>query len=190
MFFIRKPTQSQIERFLEASRNSSFSYTYVGSTQKEAPESYTVDHNRLHIGNGEVDWEKAKRSIHNWKMFEIPWVELCWPNTPVQKDQTVAILIRHFGFFSLNSARIVYVIDEPSHYGFAYGTLADHGESGEERFSVEIDRVTGEVWYDLFAFSRPNHFLAKLGYPLMRVLQKRFAIDSKTAMLRAMETIG
>jgi len=64
-------------------------------------------------------------------------------------------------------------------------TLAEHAESGEERFSVEFHHATGEVWYDLFAFSRPNHFLARLGYPLSRMLQRRFAEDSKRAMLRA-----
>jgi len=103
----------------------------------------------------------------------------------------VAILIRHFGFYSLNAAQIVYVIDEPQQFGFAYayGTLAEHGESGEERFSVDFDDETGEVSYDLFAFSKPNHFLAKLGYPLVRNLQKQFAEDSKAAMLRAISMI-
>jgi uncharacterized protein (UPF0548 family) len=85
----------------------------------------------------------------------------------------------------LNAARIVYVIDEPDQFGFAYGTLAEHGESGEERFSVEFDRKTGDVTYDLYAFSRPNHILAKIGYPFSRMLQKRFAAESKLAMLRS-----
>jgi uncharacterized protein (UPF0548 family) len=82
----------------------------------------------------------------------------------------------------------VYLVDSRSEvhrFGFAYGTLADHGEIGEERFTVEYDEVTGEVWYDLFAFSRPGPLLAKIGYPLGRYLQKSFAIDSKTAMLTA-----
>ena len=43
----------------------------------------------------------------------------------------------------------------------------------------------GDVVYDLYAFSRPNHLLAHLGYPLTRMLQKQFAEDSKQAMFRA-----
>jgi uncharacterized protein (UPF0548 family) len=70
-------------------------------------------------------------------------------------------------------------------FGFAYGTLAEHAESGEERFTVEWDRDEDTVWYDILAFSRPRNSLARLGYPLSRLLQKRFAKDSKAAMLEA-----
>jgi uncharacterized protein (UPF0548 family) len=41
------------------------------------------------------------------------------------------------------------------------------------------------VFYDLYAFSRPNQLLAKLGYPLARHLQHRFARDSLQAMVLA-----
>ena len=44
--------------------------------------------------------------------------------------------------------RVVYVIDEPSRRGFAYGTLPGHPESGEEAFIVEIDE-TDEVWFSV-----------------------------------------
>ena len=147
--------------------------------------SFNVDHNRIRIGHGDDEWEKAKEAVRDWKMFDMQWVSLCRPDTPIEEDKTVAVLIRHFGFYSLNAARIVYVIDKWDRFGFAYGTLADHGESGEERFMVQLDRETGDIWYDLYAFSRPNFLLAKLGYPLTRMLQKRFATDSKNAMLRA-----
>jgi uncharacterized protein (UPF0548 family) len=115
---------------------------------------------------------------------------LCWPTSEIEEDRTVAILIRHFGFYSLNAARIVYTIAKRDWFGFAYGTLADHGESGEERFSARFDRESGDVIYDLYAFSRPNHPMSHLGYPLTRMLQKRFAEDSKQAMFRAVRTIG
>jgi len=39
------------------------------------------------------------------------------------------------------------------------------------------------VWYDILAFSRPNQVLTRLGYPLVRRIQKRFAKDSAAAML-------
>ena len=70
-------------------------------------------------------------------------------------------------------------------YGFAYGTLPGHAESGEERFAVEWDQADGGVWYDILAFSRPNHLLARLGYPLTRRTQKRFARVSAAAMQKA-----
>ena len=99
--------------------------------------------------------------------------------------------MNHFGFYSLNACQIVYLINEIAEihrFGFAYGTLTEHGETGEERFSVEFHPETGEVWYDLYAFSKPNHPLAKLGYPISRMLQKRFAADSKEAMRLAVSS--
>jgi len=107
---------------------------------------------------------------------------------PIQVGTNLALLVQHFGFYSLNAARIVCVVDEDgpvARYGFAYGTLAEHAESGEESFTVEWNRSEDEVWYDILAFSRPQKMLARVGYPLSRMLQKRFAEGSKAAMLKA-----
>ena len=40
---------------------------------------------------------------------------------------------------------------------------------------VEWHQADNSVWYDLYAFSQPNQWLARLGYPVVRRLQKRFA---------------
>ncbi len=148
---------------------------------------YNVNHHQMVVGNGEGDWKRAIEAVRQWKMFDLPWVELCWPDAPIEDGETVAVLIWHLGFHSLNANRIVYVIDEPTRFGFAYGTLAEHAESGEERFMVEFDQVTGDISYDILAFSKPNHFLANLGFPLTRYLQKQFALDSMSAMRRAIK---
>ena len=66
------------------------------------------------------------------------------------------------------------MINEARRFGFAYGTLPDHVECGEERFTVECGQ-DDSVWYDILAFSRPRHPLAKLGQPLVRRWQKQFA---------------
>ena len=87
----------------------------------------------------------------------------------------------------MNACRIVYLVKENGSlekYGFAYGTLPDHGEIGEERFTVEFNPADQSVWYDLYAISRPTT-LARLAYPFTRALQKRFARNSKVAMQRA-----
>lgn len=76
------------------------------------------------------------------------------------------------------------MIDEPRRYGFACGTLSEHAEAGEERFLVEW-LEDGSVWYDLLAFSRPRHALARIAYPFGRMLQARFRRDSGRAMQQA-----
>jgi uncharacterized protein (UPF0548 family) len=121
-------------------------------------------------------------------MFDMPWVSLYCPSAPLQVGTVVAVSFRHLGFYSLNACRIVYVVEDDGpikRFGFAYGTLAEHAESGEERFTVEWNRENDTVWYDILAFSRPRHMFARLGYPLSRLLQKRFAEGSKTAMLQS-----
>ncbi len=141
----------------------------------------------IQLGTGAAAYERAKRAIRDWKMFEMPWVQLCWPDTPIEPGATVAVLVSHLGFWSLNFCRIIYVIEESApieKYGFAYGTLPDHAERGEERFTVEFDSRDQSVWYDIYAFSRPSP-LARLAYPFARHLQKRFARDSKSAMLKS-----
>ena len=185
MFLLSLPNEERIAEFLRARESDHFSYPEVGATRNAAPPiGYNVDHNGQLLGSGEEVFERAKQAIRQWKMFDFPWVRLCYPDTPIEVGCTLAIVIEHFGFYSLNGTRIVYTIDEAMRFGFAYGTLSEHGEIGEERFSVE-HLSSGEVWYDLYAFSRPGSLLARIGYPLARSLQKRFAADSKAAMLEA-----
>jgi uncharacterized protein (UPF0548 family) len=70
-------------------------------------------------------------------------------------------------------------------FGFAYGTLPGHVEKGEERFLLEWDRSSDRVYYDILAFSKPNHIMTRLGYPLVRRTQKRFGRESSASMFRA-----
>jgi uncharacterized protein (UPF0548 family) len=190
MFFLSKPAKSVVLHFLAAQVSGQFSYPHVGESRTGTnPAEYVTDHNRIQLGSGIKVFDRAKTAIRQWKMFAMPWLQLCWPDAPVAVGTNVAILISHFGFWSLNAARIVYLVDEHGSYerfGFAYGTLQEHGERGEERFTVEFHANDGSVWYDLFAFSRPN-MAARLAYPLTRSLQRRFAEDSKLAMKRAVD---
>ena len=100
----------------------------------------------------------------------------------------VAVLARVFGVWTLNACRIVYVVDEPTRFGFAYGTLPDHAECGEDRFLIERDD-NGTVWYDIRVFSRPRLLLARLAAPLARRLQDQFRRDSAAAMVNAMKKV-
>lgn len=187
MFCFKKPDPEVIHEFLATQKQQKFSYEPVGASRTETPSGFIVDHNRIQLGEGRATFERAKNAINQWKMFDIAWLELFWPSTPIEERETVAIAVSHLGFWSLNASRIVYTVEERGaleRYGFAYGTLHDHAEMGEERFTVEFHPADESVWYDLYAFSRPR-FSARLAYPYTRALQKKFAADSKKAMLRA-----
>jgi uncharacterized protein (UPF0548 family) len=191
LFHLTEPSEDQVRRFIVEQKGSRFSYLEVGASSGDIPNRYNVDHNRIRLGKGEVTWHRAVAAIRGWQMFNIPWVRLYWPNAPIEVGTDVAVSVHHFGFYSLNACRIVYLINNEDgstkRFGFAYGTLWEHTESGEERFTVEWRRDE-EIWYDLLAFSRPRNMAARLAYPLSRKLQGSFAEASKLAMLRATDT--
>ena len=188
MFNLTAPSEDEIRRFISLQKDSTFSYPEVGSSATTLPVGYNIDHNRVELGQGEATWQRAKAAIRAWRMFEMRWLSLQWTSASIKAGTDIAVVVRHFGFHSLNACRIVYVVDEDGplkRFGFAYGTLAEHAETGEERFTVEWNREQDTVWYDILAFSRPRKILARLAYPLSRSLQKKFARASKAAMLQA-----
>ena len=190
MFHLTRPSPRHVDAFLAAQRTASFSYPEVGATRGGgAPGRYTVDRNRIRLGTGGEAFHRAAAALRTWRMTALGWSSVYPRAAPITPGETVAVVVHHYGFWSLNACRIVYVLDEDEggvrRAGFAYGTLPSHGAVGEERFAVEWQRADDSVWYDLYAFSRPGHLLAKLGYPLGRRLQRRFAMASKQAMYEA-----
>ena len=187
MFLLRDPSAQLVRDFVKSQKSVPYTYSEIGATRELPPEGYTVDHHRIELSSGKETFDRAVEALKGWRQFDLGWVRVAPPGVPIEVGATVAIVTRHFGFLSLNAARIVYVIDEegpPKSFGFAYGTLAEHVECGEERFMIEL-LEDGSVWYDILAFSRPHHFFVKLGFPLARRLQKRFARDSLAIMATA-----
>jgi len=188
LFGLKPYSEEFVRKFVSKQPRSRFSYSEVGASAASPPSGYNVDHNRIMLGTGESTWNRAVSAVRRWEMFHIPWIRLFWPTANIRVGTDVAVEVRYHGFHSLNACRIVYLVDESgplSRYGFAYGTLREHAETGEERFTVEWDRVKDEVWYDTLAFSRPRSVLAKLAYPLSRSLQRQFAEALKLAMFNA-----
>ncbi|MBC7967563.1 MAG: DUF1990 domain-containing protein [Fuerstia sp.] len=188
MFSFRRPSVNAIGRFLAEQARLDFTYSAVGATERTPPTGYVVDHTRIKLGEGEQVYEAAKQAMRRWVHFRLGWVESLPSVIPIQTGQVVGVIARTFGVWCLNACKIVSVLDvagSPGRFGFIYGTLPGHVESGEERFQLEWDHDTDGVWYDILAFSRPHHLLTRLGYPLVRIAQKRFARDSAMCMFRA-----
>lgn len=185
---LRKPSAETLRQFLKEQAARDFSYQAVGATNGTLPAGYVVDRTRIELGTGEAAFQAACAALKRWQQFQLGWVQPWSPDTPLEPGQLVAIMGWAVGFWWTNSCRIVYAVDEQgplTRFGFAYGTLPRHVEQGEERFLIEWNRQTDQVFYDILAFSRPNSFLARLGYPVVRHKQKRFGRDSAAAMFRA-----
>jgi uncharacterized protein (UPF0548 family) len=182
-----QPTSAIVADHLVEQRGSTFTYREVGATRDGAcPPGYVRDHNRERLGVGEAAFAAARAALREWTMFPRPFARIVPAETPIREGEVVGVVIRALGLWWLNAARIVYVIDEPQRFGFAYGTLPGHAECGEERFLVE-QLADGTVWYDLLAFSRPRYWAARVAAPLTRRLQWRFARLSRAAMRAAVE---
>ena len=188
---LRKPSAERLREFLAAQSKLDLTYPAVGATAAVPPAGYVVDRTRIKLGEGAGTFAAAKAALRRWEHFRLGWVGAWPPETPIQAGQVVAVIARLFGLWWLNACRIVYVVDEGGpvqRFGFAYGTLPAHVESGEERFTVEWHEADNAVWYDILAFSRPQQLLARLGYPFARRLQKRFARESTAAMRKAVSS--
>ncbi len=193
MLSLQKPPVEALRRYLAEQQAHDFSYSAVGATATTPPAGFDVDRTQIELGAGEPVFSRAKAALRRWEQFRLGWVEAWSPETPLEPGQVVAVIGWAVGFWWLNSCRIIYTVDEPgpiTKFGFAYGTLPGHVESGEERFLIEWNRDTDKVSYNILAFSRPNHFLTRLGYPLVRRSQKRFGRDSAASMLSAVGAGG
>ena len=192
-FYFKKPNSELAQQVLESQRNSEWTYPMAGCTQDIAAHltnhpGYIADHNRVQLGTGEACFQRAQQAIQKWEMFNLGWVHVADTAAPIEVSTLTGVYATSCGLWSLNVCRIVYVIDETTafgkRYGFGYGTLPNHVETGEERFTVEWRADDDSVSYDILAFSRPNGWSTRLLYPLVRKLQKKFAKDSKLAMLK------
>jgi uncharacterized protein (UPF0548 family) len=191
------PSDARVDALRAAQAPLPCSYRDVGATRTltlaNVPDGFNYDETRAQLGVGEGAFAAACAAIRAWVMFPQPWTRIDPPHAPIREGTIVAMRAHALGFWWLNACRILYVIDEPAgaagpgaprRFGFAYGTLPAHVECGEERFSVE-QHADGSVWYDLRAFSRPRYWMVRLGKPLARSLQRRFARESVAAMQRA-----
>jgi uncharacterized protein (UPF0548 family) len=189
MLSIKKPTAERLDRFLAERAREGFSYDTVGISE-ESPAGFTVDEERTVLGQGRAVFAKACGCLQAWQHFALPWVTIYPAAAPVVPGTTVAVVVRYLGFYWLNACRVVRVVsNESDRWGFSYGTLWAHAESGEESFTVQIE-PDGLVTYRLRAVARPRALVARLGYPFTRALQARFRADSATAMKRAVRGEG
>jgi uncharacterized protein (UPF0548 family) len=206
---LHKPSPALLRRIIAEQSARDFTYPHVGATASlphsplPTPHSYTVDHSRVELGKGATTFERAKAALQRWQQFNLGWLEAFPDDTPIRASETVLVIARAGGLWWTNAARIVYTIDSSlplplgegrgegalnaARFGFAYGTLPGHVESGEERFLIESDRETNVVHFDILAFSRPRHFLVRLNRRRARAMQTRFAAEAAAAMRDAVQ---
>ena len=183
VFSILRPSTDELRRLVDEEKaHGRFSYTEIGATGSVLPDGY--HHDRWQTDLGPDDGERfrlASDALRQWQPQRGAGIRV-FPDEPVQPDGTIALVIRAGLLFVTAVGRVVYVVEEPNRFAFAYGTLTAHPERGEEAFAVI--REDGRVRFEIVAFSRPRHPLARLGAPMTRLMQVRVT----HAYLEAMQT--
>lgn len=190
MFLLGRPSRARIQAYLASERGRSFSYDEVGATSGKLPEGgYAIDDYGAALGAGEACFERAAAALARFANYPPGFTHVVSDGDREPAPGLVFVAhIEHLGFHSLNSCRVIDVIDERAtkrRYGYSLGTLLGHEEQGEEKFLVRRDEATDVVRYEVLAFSRPRSPLARLGAPFTRVLQRRFHAETCAAMRAA-----
>ena len=154
---------------------------------------YRLAERRELIGHGAVRWEWACREVLTWGIkrragfvVETESVEAHSAGASVCVGDTVRLVVGLGPVRVRESVRVVYLVNEPTRRGFAYGTLAGHPLRGEDCFVV--DRMPdGTVWLTVRSFSRPSTPLWMFLAPILRLAQ-RIAVYRYFAALSARMT--
>ncbi|WP_210481056.1 DUF1990 family protein [Naasia sp. SYSU D00948] len=112
-----------------------------------------------------------------------PAEELFSPDgTPFVSAGTTATMRFSFGPFSVKApVKVVYVLDEPSRIGFAYGSRHGHPARTEQLQYVE-KQEDGTVWLTVRSISAPVRFSRGPAVSVLRAAERHYAKRFLTAL--------
>jgi uncharacterized protein (UPF0548 family) len=181
MFLIGNPSADKLQTLWGSAAAAAPSYREVGgTTQLALPFGYRHDSYEVALGDGARAFDQAVAALRGWSMHTRAGLHIFPGDASLGPDVTVLVVVRLGLLTTVAPCRVVYVVDEPDRFGFAYGTLSGHPEHGEEAFVVH--RSDGGTRFTIRAFSRPEDPIARLGGPITRAIQKRTTLAYVDAM--------
>ena len=182
LFSLRRAGPQVVERLLREAEASELTYGEVGATRGELPTGYRHDDVVGVLGTGQRVFDRAGEGLRRWQASRGAGLQVYPIDAAVEPGVTVLVVMRIGPLYAHAACRVVYVVDDPDCFGFAYGTLPLHPARGEEAFLVERAH-DGTVRFRVKAFSAPGHLVSRLGGPVSRRVQAR-TLD---AYVRAMQ---
>jgi uncharacterized protein (UPF0548 family) len=167
-----RPSSELLSRFAAEQAAKVLTYRQVGATRSDLPPGYVHDRESADLGPFDpATFDRAVTALTSWQVQAGAGLTV-FPRHPVQVGDTFALVIRlPAGIYALAAGRVVFVLNEPDRRGFGYGTLPGHPEQGEEAF--EVVRRGDRMYFEITAFSRPRHPLARFARPVTRLLQRQ-----------------
>ncbi len=174
MFSLRRPGADQLAAALERARAEQPAYDGVGGTDANPPAGYRIRRYQRHLGHGPATFDRAAAAVDSWAAQRHRGILLVPDDVVPDVGATVVQAIRLGPVWVRAACRVVYRAESEDRAGFAYGSLSEHPVRGEEAFLVERD-AAGVVRARIVVFSRPNHWLTRLGGPITALVQARAA---------------
>lgn len=174
VFRLRPPAPSEAAELVASLASQTPTYAEVGATAGALPVGYHHLDRSLTVGHGTEAFAAAVEGLRRWQAHRGAGLTVHPGVPPLEPGTDVLSVARAGPLIALAGCRIVYVVDEPTRFGFAYGTLPLHPEVGEEAFLLERS-ASGQVTFRVRAFSRPGHLLTRLGGPVATLVQRQTA---------------
>jgi uncharacterized protein (UPF0548 family) len=186
LIWARRPSSERLRAFVADQAAKDLSYAEVGATRGELPPGYVHDREAADLGPFDPDaFDCAATALWSWQVQAGAGMTI-FPGDPVKDGDTFALVLRlPLRGYVTAAGRVVYVLDEPGRRGFGYGTLPGHPEQGEEAFAVV--RRDDRLYFEIIAFSRPRHPLARFGTPVSRLIQRQTTRRYLAAMRAAVD---
>jgi uncharacterized protein (UPF0548 family) len=182
VFSLRRPSPSDLGSVVATQADCELTYADHGATADLMPGGYHHDQWEADLGRfDQAAFDRLGAALLGWQVQRGAGLSV-YPAGPVRPGLTFAFWFRLAGIYVTAAGRVVYVTSETSRRGFAYGTLPQHPEQGEEAF--HLVREDSRMLFRVTAFSRPRHPLARLGAPVSRLVQ----LHMNQAYLRAMRS--
>jgi uncharacterized protein (UPF0548 family) len=168
---LRRPSPEALTRLADGAAHEDLTYAPVGVTITGAtPDGYRRDQWSIVIGTGQQVFARATDALRQWRPHRGAGLTVSADEPPAVGLIVAMAAPLPLGFIHA-VCRVVAVVDEPDRFGFAYGTLPNHPEQGEESFMV-TRTSDGSVTFAIVAVSRPRHLLARACPPVARRLQR------------------
>ena len=179
---VTRPGSAALEKTLATQRTQLV--TFKGSLQPTA--GFRFVRVLEPLGAGEAVLQRAVRGLEAWAVYPV-WMTLSPRPAPIQQEVCALFVTGITPFWTVSAVRIAEVERSAGRFAFTLRTLPQHALSGAERFCVYRDEQ-GTVWFELTALSKPQHPLARLGSPAVRLVQRRFARDSVRSLREFIRT--
>ena len=155
---------AKLQRLYDQAVNADLTYDHVGSTIAGGTGRDRV------LGHGPEAFAKASAGLRRWAAHRGIGAQVFPAESPIEVGRTVLVALGIGPLRIVAPTRIVVVVDEPTRFGFAYGTLPGHPECGEESFVIE-HCDDGSVVARIRVDAKPATLLTKVAGPVGRLAQ-------------------